>query len=70
MSFHTAMSTAFPQPAPGTAPTPGPMVVPAGQLGHVLGIRDVSYVQGGHSLALVDTPLVSLAAAAAPDEAH
>src|SRR6476620_651643 len=27
MSFHTAMSTAFPQPAPGTAPSPGPMKV-------------------------------------------
>lgn len=66
MSFHTALSTAFPQPAPGTAPTPGPMVVPAGQLRHVLGITDVSYVQGSHSLALVDTPLVSSTAAPAP----
>jgi hypothetical protein len=28
MTFHTAISTAFPQPAPGTAPSPGPMVVP------------------------------------------
>ena len=27
ISFHTAMSTAFPQPTPGTAPAPGPMKV-------------------------------------------
>src|ERR1700732_3050592 len=32
VSFHTARSTAFPQPAPGTAKSPGPMVVPAGEL--------------------------------------
>ena len=27
ITFHTARSTAFPQPEPGTAPKPGPMVV-------------------------------------------
>ena len=27
VTFHTAMSTAFPQPAPGAAPSPGPMRV-------------------------------------------
>ena len=32
MTFHTALSTAFPQPAPGSAPSPGPMVVPADKL--------------------------------------
>ena len=32
VTFHTARSTAFPQPAPGTAPSPGPKVVPAGEL--------------------------------------
>src|SRR6202041_3071364 len=31
MTFHTALSTAFPQPVPGTAPSPGPMLVPADQ---------------------------------------
>ena len=30
VTFHTARSTAFPQPAPGTAKSPGPMTVPAG----------------------------------------
>jgi len=57
MAFHTAMSTAFPQPAPGTAPHAGPMVVPAGKLKDVLGIAEVRYI-GRHShLAIVDSPL-------------
>jgi Icc protein len=57
VSFHTAMSTAFPQPAPGTAPSAGPMKVPADQLSKVLGITDVNYVVSGRSLAIVDSPL-------------
>ncbi len=44
--YHTAMSTAFPQPKPGTAPSPGPMKVPADQLADVLGITHVNYVPG------------------------
>jgi 3',5'-cyclic-AMP phosphodiesterase len=55
--FHTAMSTAFPQPAPGTAPKPGPMKVEAGRLSSVLGITDVNYVEGKHTLAVVDSTL-------------
>ncbi len=58
-TFHTAMSTAFPQPAPGSAPAPGPMKVPAERLRSVLGITDVHYVAQNHSLAIVDSPLVS-----------
>ena len=61
LSFHTAMSTAFPQPAPGTAPSAGPMQVPAGQLRRVLGITDVNYRVGGQSLALIDSPLETAA---------
>jgi 3',5'-cyclic-AMP phosphodiesterase len=57
VSFHTAMSTAFPQPAPGTAPSAGPMKVPADQLRRVLGITDVNYLVSGRSLAIVDSPL-------------
>jgi 3',5'-cyclic-AMP phosphodiesterase len=57
ITFHTAMSTAFPQPAPGTAPKAGPMVVPAERLSSVLGITDVNYVEGNHSLAVVDNTL-------------
>ena len=54
---HTAMSTAFPQPKPGAAPSPGPLKVPSGQLRDVLGIADVTYIAGNHSLAVVDDAL-------------
>ena len=57
ITFHTANSTAFPQPAPGTAPKAGPMKVPADKLRSVLGITTVNYVENPHSLALIDTPL-------------
>jgi len=57
--FHTAMSTAFPQPAPGTAPKPGPKKVAADRLRSVLGSTTVSFRQGQHRLALVDAPLQS-----------
>ena len=56
--FHTAFSTAFPQPAPGAAEGPGPMKVPAEQLRSVLGVTDVNYVQGQHALGLVDSTLL------------
>ena len=59
ISFHTARSTAFPQPAPGTAPAPGPMVVPAGQLGSVLGLRTATFVSAKAPIALIDQPLAS-----------
>jgi len=55
--YHTATSTAFPQPKPGTAPSPGPMKVPAEQLRDVLGITHVNYVAGNHTLAVVDSAL-------------
>jgi len=57
VTFHTAMSTAFPQPQPGKADSPGPLKVPAEQLRSLLGITDVSYVRGHHSLAIVDSTL-------------
>ncbi len=57
VAFHTARSTAFPQPAPGTAKSPGPMVVPAGELKQYLGIADVTLVSSKQPLAIVDTPL-------------
>jgi 3',5'-cyclic AMP phosphodiesterase CpdA len=57
VAFHTARSTAFPQPAPGSAPAPGPMKVPAGQLHDVLGVRTVSLVKSGQPLAVVDQTL-------------
>jgi plastocyanin len=70
--FHTAMSTAFPQPAPGTAPSPGPLTVEPGRLRSLLGLTNVTYRQGTQSLAIVDSPLgaapagAPAAAAAAP----
>jgi 3',5'-cyclic-AMP phosphodiesterase len=57
VSFHTAMSTAFPQPQPGKADSPGPMKVPADQLRSVLGITEVNYVSRPQSLAVVDSTL-------------
>jgi hypothetical protein len=57
VAFHTARSTAFPQPAPGTAKGPGPMAVPAGDLKHFLGTARVSLVSSQAPLAIVDTPL-------------
>jgi 3',5'-cyclic AMP phosphodiesterase CpdA len=59
MTFHTARSTAFPQPAPGTAPSPGPMTVPAEQLRSVLGITSVDVRFGNKPLAVTDTTLAS-----------
>lgn len=57
MTFHTAASTAFPQPAPGAAPSPGPMTVPADQLRSLLGLTDVTFVRRSNALAIVDHAL-------------
>ena len=57
VTFHTAASTAFPQPQPGKADSPGPMKVPAEQLRGLLGITDVNYVRGQQALAVVDSTL-------------
>ena len=57
VTFHTAASTAFPQPKPGQAAGPGPMKVPDEQLRSVLGITDVSQVHGRHALAVLDSTL-------------
>jgi 3',5'-cyclic-AMP phosphodiesterase len=57
VTFHTAASTAFPQPKPGAAPSPGPMKVPAEELRSVLGITDVTYKRGDHALAVIDSSL-------------
>ena len=57
VTFHTARSTAFPQPAPGTAPSPGPLKVPADKLRSMLGIASVTFKQNEQRLAIIDTPL-------------
>jgi plastocyanin len=57
ITFHTACSTAFPQPKPGSTPSPGPLKLPADQLRRALGLTNVAYVQGKHSLAIMDSTL-------------
>ncbi len=57
VTFHTARSTAFPQPAPGTAPSPGPKLVPAERLRSMLGVSSVTLARGAKPLAIVDSVL-------------
>jgi Icc protein len=66
--FHTAMSTAFPQPAPGAAKAAGPMQVPDDKLRSVLGISNVQSVMRTHSLAIVDSTLDTPASTAELEE--
>ena len=58
VTFHTAMSTAFPQPAPGTAPSPGPMKVDSERLRTVLGLSRLSFRGVNHPIAITDVPLI------------
>ena len=69
ITFHTAMSTAFPQPAPGSAPSPGPMKVEAERLKKVLGLTQVSFHGVNHPIAVTDVPLEGPAMASAADRA-
>jgi 3',5'-cyclic-AMP phosphodiesterase len=57
IAFHTAMSTAFPQPAPGSAPAPGPMKIPEAEARRMIGAAEVTFVPGQHPLAIVDSRL-------------
>jgi 3',5'-cyclic AMP phosphodiesterase CpdA len=57
VTFHTARSTAFPQPAPGSAPSPGPMKVEDSKLRSLLGVASINFKQGDQRLAIIDTPL-------------
>lgn len=57
VTFHTAMSTAYPQPAPGQAKSPGPLKVPAGQLAGMLGTREIAFAPNAGPLALTDRTL-------------
>ena len=57
IAFHTARSTAFPQPTPGTAPGPGPLKVPPEQLHSMLGITDATFIRGHDRIALIDSTL-------------
>jgi 3',5'-cyclic AMP phosphodiesterase CpdA len=57
VAFHTARSTAFPQPEPGKAPSPGPMKVDDDKLRSVLGTASITFRPGQQRLAIVDTAL-------------
>lgn len=56
IEFATAAATAYPQPAPGSAPQPGPLAVPADHLLKVIGYRSVSVEPSGGA-AIDDRPL-------------
>jgi 3',5'-cyclic AMP phosphodiesterase CpdA len=58
VTFHTARSTAYPQPAAGVGPGPGPLKVPSDQLQSMLGVTDVAVLKHPSALALNDTTLV------------
>jgi len=59
IALHTARSLAYPLPTPGQEGIgePGPVKVPAGELGKLLGTRQLTVVRGQHALALIDTPI-------------
>jgi 3',5'-cyclic AMP phosphodiesterase CpdA len=57
VTFHSATTTAYPLPQPGTAPAPAPVTLPAGKLHAALGIREVSYRPGTPGLAIKDSAL-------------
>ncbi|WP_047243775.1 metallophosphoesterase family protein [Chromobacterium subtsugae] len=60
IALHTARSLAYPLPTPGQAGVgePGPLKVPAGELGKLLGTRQLTVVPGAQRLAMIDRPLV------------
>ena len=57
ITFHTARSTAYPQPLAGVGPGPGPLKVPAEQLPKMLGVTSVSERRHPRALALTDSTL-------------
>jgi hypothetical protein len=58
IAFHTARSTAFPQPVGGTAPHEGPiMTIAAGEVGEYLGITTATLHNSQERLAVTDITL-------------
>ena len=57
VTFHTARSTAYPQPVAGEGAGPGPLKVPTEQLASVLGVTSVAVVSHPRALRLNDTTL-------------
>ena len=57
ITFHTAASTAYPQPDPGDGPAPGPLRVVPEQLLSSLGVRQVTFVQKTGAPVIVDAQI-------------
>ena len=58
IAYHTARSTAFPQPVAGTAPHEGPIMnIAAGEVGEYLGITTATLRTSQSRLAITDTTL-------------
>jgi 3',5'-cyclic AMP phosphodiesterase CpdA len=57
VTFHTARSTAYPQPTAGTGPGPMPLKVASDQLPRMLGVTSVEIVRHPLALSLSDTTL-------------
>lgn len=57
MTFHTARSTAYPQPLAGEGPGPGPLKVDAALLPKMLGITTVGFAAHPTSATLTDTTI-------------
>jgi len=57
ITFHTARSTAYPQPTAGNGPGPGPLTVPNDQLAKMLGITSIKFLRHPLSASLTDTTL-------------
>lgn len=60
VALYTANSLAYPLPTAGQEGfgEPGPLKVPAGELGKRLGTRQLMLMRSTHELAMIDTPLV------------
>ena len=57
ITFHTARSTAYPQPSPGEGSGPGPLKVPPEQLPGMLGARTLTLKRHPNSISITDTSL-------------
>jgi hypothetical protein len=57
ITFHTARSTAYPQPAAGVGPGPGPLKVAANELPKMLGVTSISEKKHPRALSFSDATL-------------
>lgn len=57
ITFHTARSTAYPQPMAGNGPGPMPLTVPSDQLPRMLGVTSIKIMRHPLAATLADTTL-------------